>query len=173
METESLQVEIDKIGRKTVRLEIERQALKREPDEASRQRLSTLEAELDVLKTEAAEMKASWEQEKATLAQMRDAKERLESLRFYQARATKDGDFELASRIQFGDIPETERTIADAEAALGAARAAKGSFLREEVVEEDIAAIVSRWTGIPVSKMVESEQQKLLQMEERLHARVV
>jgi ATP-dependent Clp protease ATP-binding subunit ClpB len=173
METESLPVEIDKIGRKTVRLEIERQALKREPDEASRQRLSTLEAELDVLKTEAAEMKASWEQEKATLAQMRDAKERLESLRFEQARATKDGDFELASRIQFGDIPETERTIADAEAALGAARAAKGSFLREEVVEEDIAAIVSRWTGIPVSKMVESEQQKLLQMEERLHARVV
>ncbi len=172
MEVESMPSEIDDVQRRITSLEIERQALKREKDKASAERLGETEAKLAEAREQVDAMKAKWLEEREVIDGIKGAKEKLETLGFQLDQAKRQANYELASRLQFGDIAEAQRELAAREARLEELRAA-GSFLREEVTEEDIAEAVSRWTGIPVSKMLEGEQQKLLQMEERLHERVV
>jgi ATP-dependent Clp protease ATP-binding subunit ClpB len=173
MESESLPATIDDIDRRLTQLEIERQALKRETDRASRERLDRVEEEIGNLRDQSSGMKAVWQTERGELAAIRSLKEKLETLRADLDRHERQGEYELASRIKFGEIPETERTLAQADAHLRERQQKEGSFLREEVTDDDIARIVARWTGIPVARMIESEQQKLLKMEDRLHQRVV
>jgi len=173
METESLPTPIDQLERRVVQLEVERQALKKESDRAALERLDKVEAELADLQEQATGMKAIWKREKEALDRIRDIKQRLEKARFEQERAQRAGDFEVASRLQYGDIPGLEKERAEAEDALHATQAEHGSFLREAVIDEDVARIVANWTGIPVARMVESEQDKLLRMEDALHTRVV
>ena len=173
MESESMPAEIDAVLRRITSLEIERQALKRETDDSSKVRLTNVENELSSLREKADGMKAAWETEKRSLDDVRQLKESLEKLRFDMERATRDGDYEQASRLQYGEIPALEAKLREAEEAMRARRQEQVSFLREEVSDEDIARIIARWTGIPVAKMVESEQDKLLHMEDRLHQRVV
>ena len=173
MESESVPVDIDIASRQLTSLEVERQALKRETDAAAEDRRAQVEREIAELTDSVGEMRDVWEREKALLHRIRDAKEQLARLEFEQQRATKSGDFEAASRIQYGELPATRAEIDEATRALEEMQARDGTFLREEVTDDDIARIVARWTGIPVTKMLESEQEKLLRMEERLHARVV
>ncbi len=173
MESESMPAEIDALTRKLTSMEIERQALKKESDAASEARLQKLEANIADVREQVGAMTTEWQREKDSLGKIRELKERLDTLRFERERAEKTGDLEAAARLQYGEIPETEKALAAAEANIDADDGNTARFLREEVGEDDIAAIISRWTGIPVAKMVESEQQKLLAMEDRLHERVV
>lgn len=173
METESLPSAIDDVDRRMTQLEIERQALKRENDRASIERLDKVEEELANLREQSSTMKATWQTERAHLTEIRGLKETLENKRGELDRAQRSGDYEAASRLKFGELPELEQKLAVATDALRQKQSREGSFLREEVTDEDIARIVAKWTGIPVTRMVESEQQKLLQMEDRLHKRVI
>ena len=172
MQVESLPVEIDEIERRIAKLEIAREALKREEDELSKSRLTDVEEELADIKEKASGMRAQWLAEREAITTMKELKARLDQVRHDMEMAQSRGDFELAARLQYGDLPELERERALQEAALARAQE-NGSFLNEEVTAEDIAAVVSRWTGIPVSKMLQGEQEKLLQMEENLAQRVV
>jgi len=172
MEVESLPAEIDTAERSITALEIERQALKRESDKASKERLKETTAKLADAREQVASMKAKWMKEREVIDGVKGAKERIEQLKFELEQAERRADYEAAGRIKFGDLAEAQRALADGEAELEELREA-GSFLREEVSDADIAEAVSRWTGIPVSKMLEGEQQKLLQMEDRIHRRVV
>ncbi len=169
MEIDSMPAALDEVERRVMQLEIEREALRKERDKASRERLEKLERELADLKEERAGLKSQWEQEKAAIQQTRQLKEELEALRLEIERAQRSGDYAKASELQYGRLPSLEQEIRDSEARLASGR----RMLKEEVDEEDIAAVVSRWTGIPVSKLMEGEIQKLLKMEERLHQRVV
>ncbi len=173
METESLPTAIDQAERRSIGLEIERQALKKESDSASRERLDVVERELAEIREVVGGMKAAWLREKEVHARISDAKERLDQLRFEQEKATKEGRYDDAGRLQYGDIPAVEQEIAEGRYELSGMHATQGTFIREEVTEDAIARIVARWTGIPVAKMVESEQEKLLVMEDRLHQRIV
>ena len=169
MEIDSMPAALDEVERRVMQLEIEREALRKERDKASRERLEKLERELADLKEERAGLKSQWEQEKAAIQQTRQLKEELEALRLEIERAQRLGDYAKASELQYGRLPSLEQEIRDSEARLASGR----RMLKEEVDEEDIAVVVSRWTGIPVSKLMEGEIQKLLKMEERLHQRVV
>jgi ATP-dependent Clp protease ATP-binding subunit ClpB len=172
MEIDSMPAELDEIERRIMQLEIEREALRKEADAASRERLSKLEKELAARKEERTRLAARWQQEKEGIQAVRAQKEELEQLRLQAEQAQRAGDFAKASELQYGLIPALERKIAEHEQA--AASAASGPrMLKEEVDEEDIAEIVSRWTHIPVSRLMEGEVQKLIRMEERLHKRVV
>jgi len=151
-----------------MQLEIEREALRKETDAASLDRLQKLERELADLKEERGRLQAQWEQEKNVIQGARQLKEQLEEVRQEWERAKRFGDFARASELQYGRIPELEKQLAEADA-----RASGTPMLKEQVDEEDIAEVVSKWTHIPVSRLVEGEVQKLLRMEERLHARVV
>ena len=172
MELESLPQEIDRLERRITSLEIERQALKKETDRASEQRRAEVEEEIAELREEASGMKASWMREKEVIQRIRELKEKLEDLRLEYEQAERGGRLDRAAEIRFGILPEAEKELIATQEELAETQES-GSFLREEVNDEDIAAIISRWTGIPVQKMLESEQQKLLKMEDRLHARVV
>ncbi|MEC9399771.1 MAG: ATP-dependent chaperone ClpB [Myxococcota bacterium] len=172
MELESLPKEIDRIERKLTSLEMERQALKKETDEASRKRLELVEQELAEQRELASAMKAQWMSERDRIGVLREAKEQLEQLRIEYDQATRRGDLERASEIRFSELPRVEREVADLQEELEQDHN-ESTFLNEEVDDEAIAAIVARWTGIPVSKMLESEQQKLLELEDRMHERVV
>ena len=172
MELESLPKEIDRIERKLTSLEMERQALKKETDDASRKRLELVEQELAEQRELASAMKAQWMSERDRIGVLREAKEQLEQLRIEYEQATRRGDLERASEIRFSELPRVEREVADLQEELEQDNN-ESTFLNEEVDDEAIAAIVARWTGIPVSKMVESEQQKLLELEDRMHERVV
>ncbi len=212
----SVPVEIDDLERRAISLEIERNALKREDDANSRERLVVVDRELAEVKEQAAGLRARWQKEKGAIGEIAALKERLEQLRFEATEATRKGDLQRAAELQYGEIPKTEKELAEltraqdeavAEAkSVGAADEADSSatlrndsqkgkdnsqngdagnrnvpkrgktplrLLKEEVDEEDIARIVSKWTGIPVSKMLEGEVQKLTQMEARLRERVV
>jgi ATP-dependent Clp protease ATP-binding subunit ClpB len=169
MEIDSMPAALDEVERRVMQLEIEREALRKERDKASRERLEKLERELADLKEERGRLKAQWEQEKAAIQQTRHLKEELEALRLEIERAQRSGDYTKASELQYGRLPALEQQIRDSETRLASGR----RMLKEEVDEEDIAAVVSRWTQIPVSKLMEGEIQKLLKMEERLHQRVV
>ncbi len=172
MEIDSMPVELDEVSRRIVQLEIEREALRKETDAASLERLSRLEGELDGLKQEREHLAARWEREKHAIHAVRQLKEDLESARAEVERAQRAGDYARASELQYGRVPEIERAL-EAEQNRVAGPQEGGRLLKEEVDEEDIAVVVSKWTNIPVSRLMESEIQKLLRMEDRLHERVV
>ncbi|MCU1225630.1 MAG: ATP-dependent chaperone ClpB [Edaphobacter sp.] len=181
----SVPVEIDDLERRAMSLEIERAALKREKDAASKERLEIVERELAEVKETASGLRARWQKERGAIGRIAELKEQLESLRFQMQEETRKGNLQRAAELQYGEIPKLEAELKEltalqdaavredaAEAATGVA-AKPSRMLKEEVDEEDVAAIVSKWTGIPVSKMLEGEMQKLVQMEERLRERVV
>jgi ATP-dependent Clp protease ATP-binding subunit ClpB len=172
MEIDSLPVELDEVQRRTMQLEIEREALRKEKDPASKERLSKLEKELADLKEQATELRSHWEQEKEAIQQGRKLKEELEQVRVAVEQAQRAGDYAKASELQYGRVPALEAELKSQETRLQELQKAK-SMLKEEVDEEDIAAVVGKWTGIPVSRLMEGEIQKLLKMEDRLHERVV
>jgi len=173
MEVETLPTEIDQVERKLASLEIERQALKKERDSASKERLEIIKEEIANLREQSSTMKTTWQQERGQITRLRELKERLEQLRLEGERAERDADFNRAAELRYGDIPKIEQELTAQQVTIDQLKAEGGAFLREEVTDEDIAQIVARWTGIPVSKMLESEQTKLLHMEDRLHARVI
>ena len=173
MEAETMPTEIETLVRRSTSLEIERQALKKETDENSQLRLANVEREIASLREETDAMRTRWEAEKASMSEVRDLKAKLEALRVTVEKATREADFEKASEIRYGQIPELESKVKEAEELNRQRRKEGTSFLREEVTDDDIAGIIARWTGIPVARMVESEQTKLLAMEDRLHERVI
>jgi ATP-dependent Clp protease ATP-binding subunit ClpB len=172
MEIDSMPAELDEVMRRVMQLEIEREALRKESDAASRERLTRLEKELADLKETGTRLAAQWKQEKAAIQDVRVQKEELEQLRLEVERAQRAGDYAKASELQYGRIPELERQIREHEQATAGAPTGP-RMLKEQVDEEDIAEVVSRWTKIPVSRLMEGEMQKLVHMEERLHQRVV
>ncbi len=172
IEIDSLPTEIDEIERRIQQLMIEEQALKKETDEASAKRLETLRGELGELQEQSNEMKAHWSLERDAIAAIRETKEALESAHTEIDRAERGADLERAAELRYGSIPELESQLAEQEAKLSDVQAGT-TFLKEEVDEEDIAEIVAKWTGIPVSRMMEGEVEKLVQMEDRLHDRVI
>jgi ATP-dependent Clp protease ATP-binding subunit ClpB len=203
IEIDSVPTEIDEVDRRIMQLEIERTSLSKEKDEASVQRREAIESELEECRRRSQEMRAQWEAEKQALEGVSDTRERLEQLRVEAERAQREGDLQKASELIYRDIPQLEQQLAASEAAeragLGAAgdgaageaaaQAAAGDgagpkgagpagsgapvFLKQEVDAEDVAEVVARWTGIPVSRLMEGEVDKLIHMEERLHERVV
>ena len=172
MEIDSMPVELDEIQRRIMQLEIERQALRKEKDKASKDRLAKLEKDLADLKEQSTELTSHWGQEKDAIQAGRKLKEELEQVRVEVERAQRAGDYAKASELQYGRVPALETKIKEQEARLQSLQQTK-SMLKEEVDEEDIAQVVGKWTGIPVSRLLEGEVQKLLKMEERLHQRVV
>jgi ATP-dependent Clp protease ATP-binding subunit ClpB len=172
MELDSMPTEIDQLERQIMQLEIEQAALKKEKDEASRERLKRLEQELANLKEQSAALKAQWQTEKAAINAISILNSQLEEARNEQEQAQRKGDLNLAAQIQYGKIPELQRKLAAAQQEL-TQRKPEQRLLNEEVTEEDIAQVVASWTGIPVTRMLESERQKLIKMEERLGDRVV
>src|SRR5215208_4689920 len=173
IEIDSMPTEIDEVERRVQQLEIEREALKKEKDEASVARREAIEAELAELRERSNEMKARWQNEKGAIEAIKDAKTRLEEANRDAERAERDADLERAAQLRYGEIPELEKTVAEQEARLADLHSEGGSMLTEEVTEEDVAQVVSKWTGIPVSRLMEGEVEKLIHMEERLHERVV
>jgi ATP-dependent Clp protease ATP-binding subunit ClpB len=172
MEIDSMPAELDEIERRIMQLEIEREALRKETDKASVERLGKLERELADLKEERGRLSAHWQQEKEAISQARKLKEELETVRQEVERTQRAGDYAKASELQYGRVPQLESRIKQEETRL--ADLQKGQrMLKEEVDEEDIADVVSKWTHIPVSRLMEGEVQKLIHMEERLHRRVI
>jgi ATP-dependent Clp protease ATP-binding subunit ClpB len=172
MEIDSMPAELDELERRIMQLEIERQALRKEKDKASRERLERLEKDLADLKEQRSGLAAHWQQEKEIIQRIRKLKEEQEALRSEIERAQREGDYQKASELQYGRVPKLEKDSKDQEAKL--AELQKGhKMLKEEVDEEDIAEVVGKWTHIPVSRLMESEVQKLIKMEERLHQRVI
>ena len=167
MEVESKPEEIETLDRRIIQLKIEREALKKESDKASADRLAALEEDLANFEQQSAELTQRWQSEKDKIAGESKLKEQLDAARMELEQAQRAGDLAKAGELAYGRIPELERKIADAEGAT------EGAMLREEVTSEDIASIVSRWTGIPVDKMLEGEREKLLAMEEELGKRVI
>jgi ATP-dependent Clp protease ATP-binding subunit ClpB len=172
MEMDSMPVELDEVERRRMQLEIERVALQKETDEASRRRLKDLEKELADLKEEADRLRAKWQAEKSAIGELSAIKEKLESAKADLQRAKDSLDYAKASELEYGVIPSLQKKLADVDARLAADDRA-GKMFKEEVDEQDIAEIVARWTGIPVTKLLEGDVQKLLHMEERLHQRVI
>jgi ATP-dependent Clp protease ATP-binding subunit ClpB len=173
IEIDSMPVEIDEVERRIQQLEIERQALSKERDEASKARLDAIESELAELGEQSSEMKTRWQTEKGAIEAIKQAKVELEEANRDLERAERDADLERAAELRYGRIPELEQTVTDQEARLAELHRDGGSMLTEEVTEEDVAQVVSKWTGIPVSRLMEGEVEKLIHMEERLHERVV
>jgi len=168
----SVPTEVDQLERRVMQLEIERQALQKERDPSSRERLAAAEKELAGLREKINALRARWEQEKKSINRVRELKERIEQLEMDQQNAARKGDYTRASQIQYGELPKLKAELEK----LSSEMDGKGSgtrMLKEEVDEEDVARIVSKWTGIPVSKMLEGEVKKLVSMEDRLRQRVV
>jgi ATP-dependent Clp protease ATP-binding subunit ClpB len=172
MEIDSMPAELDEVRRRVMQREIEREALRKETDRASVDRLDRLERELADLKEEQSRLHAHWAQEKEAIQGARKVKGELEQVRLEMSRAQQAGDYAKASELQYGRLPELERKIAEEESRLAELQKSQ-RMLKEEVDEEDIAEVVAKWTHIPVSRLLEGEVQKLIHMEERLHERVV
>jgi ATP-dependent Clp protease ATP-binding subunit ClpB len=173
MEIDSMPVELDEVERDIRQLEIEREALKKEQDPASKERLASLEKRLSELSEERNALRARWDREKAVISRVQELKGRAETVRHEAERAERAADFEAAARLKYGELPAIQRELEQANAQLAESQASGGALLKEEVDDEDIAQIVSKWTGIPVSRMLEGEIQKLLRMEDNLHLRVI
>jgi ATP-dependent Clp protease ATP-binding subunit ClpB len=171
MEIDSMPVELDEVQRRVMQLEIEREALRKETDKASVERLAKLDKELADLKEEQRTLTAHWNEEKHAIEKSADLKEELDGLRRDVEAAQRHGDYGKASELQYGRIPQLEAQIQAQEA--GSGGGSRPRLLKEQVDEEDIAEVVAKWTGIPVSRLMEGEVQKLIQMETRLHQRVV
>jgi len=172
IELDSMPTEIDQLERQIMQLEIEQTALKKEKDEASLDRLAKIEKELANLKETASELKAQWQNEKTAINATSLINSQLEEARLAMEKAEREGDLHEAAQIKYGQIPKLEDQLAKAEQALKEQHH-QSKILNEEVTDEDIAQVVASWTGVPVSKMLESEREKLVQMESRLHQRVV
>ncbi|MGK2932152.1 MAG: ATP-dependent Clp protease ATP-binding subunit, partial [Solirubrobacterales bacterium] len=173
IEIDSMPTEIDEVERRIQQLEIEREALKAETDAASKGRADALEAELAELNETSSEMKARWQSEKGLIEAIKDAKAQLEEASREAERAERDADLERAAKLRYSEIPELEKTVAEAEAKMGEMHAEGGTMLTEEVTEKDVAEVVAKWTGIPVTRLMEGEVEKLIHMEGRLHERVI
>ncbi|HEX3920631.1 MAG TPA: Clp protease N-terminal domain-containing protein, partial [Caulobacteraceae bacterium] len=167
MQVDSKPEELDEIDRRLIQLKIEREALKKETDDASKRRLENLEDEVDELEGQSEELTSRWKAEKAKVGSAAQAREALDRLRAELEKAQRSGDLQRASEIMYGEIPTMEKRLAEAE------ETAKDQLTPEVVDAEQIAAVVSRWTGVPVEKMLEGEREKLLQMEQALHLRVI
>ena len=172
MEIESTPTPIDVLQRRMMTLEVEHAAMEREGDKRAKARLKELDREIGDLKEQTSAMKARWQHERDVIKSLRTKKEKLEQLKTDAERLQRTGDYAGASELRFGSIPQVEKEIADETVKVDDLRKA-GSFLREEVTEDDIGAVVAKWTGIPVEKMLEGESQKLTKMEDRLRDRVV
>jgi ATP-dependent Clp protease ATP-binding subunit ClpB len=164
---------LDEVDRQVMQLEIERQALKKEKDKASKERLGNIEKELANLKEKSHELQARWQTEKKAIAELRTTKEKIEQTRQEIERSERKSDLEKVARLRYGTLPELEKKMAEGERRMKELQAQGGALLKEEVDAEEIAQIVSRWTHIPVAKLLEGETQKLLHMEDRLRERVV
>ncbi|MBN2148476.1 MAG: ATP-dependent chaperone ClpB [Anaerolineales bacterium] len=163
---------LDDVDRQILQLEIEKQALKKEKDKTSKERLERLEKELADLRESQSHLKARWQTEKDAIAALRTTKEQIEQARLELERAERQNDYENAGRLRYGALRELESRLAEAEARLKQIQQ-EGALLKEEVDADEIAGVVSRWTGIPISRLLEGETQKLIRMEERLRQRVV
>ena len=172
IEIDSMPTEIDQIERRLTQLEIERQALKKEDDAASRERLQKIEPEISGLREKADQLKLRWKAEKEAIAAIRSLKSEIEQTKVDEQRATREGDLNKAAEIRYGKLVTLEKQLAQANEKLEKLQTA-GRMLKEEVDEEDVAKVVSKWTGVPVSKMLEGEMAKLVKMEDRLRLRVV
>ncbi len=172
MEIDSMPVEIDQIERRILQLEIERQALQKETDPDSIERRRRLEEELERLRAESAKLKAHWQKEKELIGELRSLTRALDLLKAELEAAQRAGQLDRAAELQYGHIPKTERQIAATKKRLEEVQSQQ-KMLKEEVDAEDIASVVALWTGIPVAKLLESEREKLLRMEEQLHRRVI
>ena len=173
IEIDSLPQEIDEVERRVTQLEIERQALQKEKDKASIERRNTLERELADLREKASGMKAQWQAEKETLGSVGKIKQQIEQARIEAEQATRAGDLGKAAEISYGKIPQLEQQMREAESQLASKQNGGRQFLKEEVAADDIAEIVAKWTGIPVSRMMEGERERLTRLESLLAMRVV
>lgn len=172
IEIDSLPQEIDEIEREKLQLEIERQALSRETDAKSKERLDDIEKRIADLNEKSSAMKAKWQSEKDEIEKMRSSKEKLEQAKLELEQARQAGDLTKAAELQYGQIPELEKLFNSEQERLRSLQT-DGVYLKEEVGEEDVAEVVAKWTGVPVSKMLEGEMQKLVKMEEKLNTRVI
>jgi ATP-dependent Clp protease ATP-binding subunit ClpB len=172
MEVDSMPAEIDQVGRRITHLQIEEQALKKERDAASKARVGVVKRELADLESQSSAMRAQWLKEKEVIDEIRKLQPQVEELRTSADLAQRSGDLGRAAEIRYGKAPELEKKIEDLRKQLASVQT-KGSYLREEVTDQDIAAIVSKWTGVPVNKMLTGELEKLLHMEENLRKRVI
>jgi len=172
IEIDSMPTELDTVERKIRQLEIEKQAVKKDTDSSAKERLSKIESEIEKLKNSSNEMKVHWQKEKDSISLIRKYKKEIEQLRTDEQKAERNGDLNLVAEIRYGKIPKIQADLEQENKKLQKLQADK-KMLKEEVDDDDIAAVVSKWTGIPVSKMLEGETQKLLKMEERLHERVI
>jgi ATP-dependent Clp protease ATP-binding subunit ClpB len=171
-EIDSMPTELDEIMRRVMQLEIEREALKKESDTASKERLKKLEKELANLKAQGDALKARWQAEKQAVQRLRSLREQIEQTKIEIEKAEREYDLNRAAELRYGKLADLERRLGEEEKRL-TEKQGQARLLKEEVDEEDIAAVVSRWTGVPVSKLLEGEIQKLLHLEEELHKRVV
>ena len=172
IEIDSMPSELDEIERRIRQLEIERQAVRKEKDSYSMERLEKIEKELSDLKESGAVLRGQWQSEKGNISKIRTLKEQLEAARIQSEQAERSGDLEKAAELRYGKLPELQKQLEEENRRLAESQS-RGKLLKEEVDEEDIAEIVSKWTGIPVAKMLEGEVQKLLHIEENLSRRVV
>ena len=172
MELDSMPAEIDAVDRQLTQMQIEEQALMREEDDASKERLRNLQAEISLTREKLDGMKADWENEKGAIDRVQSLKAQIEETRGEMERVTRDGDLARASELRYATIPTLERQLTEAQATLDAKQAA-GGVLKEEVTTEEIAEVVSAWTGVPVSKMMQGEMDKLKHLEDELHQRVI
>jgi ATP-dependent Clp protease ATP-binding subunit ClpB len=169
-EIESMPAELDEVSRRILQLEIEREALRKENDAQSRERLAKLEKEIAELKENQSRLQARWEQEKQTIFRLRSIREEIEKTKTAMEQAQREYDLNRAAELKYGKLAQLERQLAEEEKKL---QEQGTRLMKEEVDEDDIAAVVSRWTGIPVSKLLEGEKEKLLRLAEHLHKRVV
>jgi ATP-dependent Clp protease ATP-binding subunit ClpB len=173
IENDSLPSELDELRRRTMQLEIEREALKKERDEGSRRQLAQNEKELADLKERNRILTAQWENEKAAIEAIKSVRQQIDARQTDLEDAQRRGDLEKAARIRYGELPELQKQFKDREQKLADLHKGGGGLLREEVTAEEIAEVVSKWTGVPVSRLLEGEKEKLIKMEERLHERLV
>ena len=171
-EIDSLPAELDEVSRKVMQLEIEREALRKERDQASQSRLATLELELGEKQRDLVSLKTRWDSEKASVSRLRKTREAMEEVKQAIERAERAYDLNRVAELRYGELPRLERELALEQQQLGK-KQGESRLLKEEVDEDDIAAVVSRWTGIPVSRLVEGEMEKLLKLDELLHQRVI
>jgi ATP-dependent Clp protease ATP-binding subunit ClpB len=170
-EIDSMPSDLDEVSRRVMQLEIEREALKKETDKASRARLERLEKELSELRSQADTLRARWEVEKSAVGRLRELRRRIEETKVEIEKAERQYDLNRVAELKYGTLTQLERQLTDEETRLGQQNGTR--LIKEEVDEDDIAQVVSRWTGIPVTKLMEGELQKLLHLEEQLHKRVI
>jgi ATP-dependent Clp protease ATP-binding subunit ClpB len=172
IEIDSMPTELDAVERKIRQLEIEKQAVKKETDIVSKERFANMDKEIDKLRQDSAGMKVHWEKEKSSISQIRRLKEDIENMKIEEQKAERSGDLNTVAEIRYGKIPNMQKQLEDENEKLLKLQKEK-KMLKEEVDEEDIAEVVSKWTGIPVMRMMEGEMHKLIKMEDRLHERII